>query len=455
MIMAQFFKVNPKKSNKNKQTQKQVVKDVVISSLDHHGRGVALLSNKPLFVKGVLLDEVVNVAISESKKRFSKGDVTAITQKSADRIEPQCPHYQECGGCHLQHCNAETQRITKSVGLTSLFKRFAKQYINELEPSLFAAPWKYRRTARFGVQFNRKSKKVEMGFRRSGTNALVDQQHCPVLLPELEILIPSVKTLLNKLASKQQLGHVELISSDQGATVLLRHLKTLSKEDRALIKAFSDKHQVNFFSQKSKYEIASLAGDSQLSYQLDFPDMALKTTFNFEVTDFLQVNAAINQKMVLQAMQWLDLKEDDIVLDLFCGLGNFTLPIANQVQKIIGIEGIQSMVDRAANNAQLNHIDNAFFYQADLSDDNSQSEWQKERFNKVLLDPARQGAFECMRFITKLKPSHIVYVACDPVTLARDSLALLEKGYRVEKLGLIDMFPQTEHMESMALFIKK
>jgi 23S rRNA (uracil1939-C5)-methyltransferase len=455
MIMAQFFKVSPQKSNNVKKTQQKIEKEVLISTLDHHGCGVALIDNKPLFIKRVLLDEVVNVVITESKKRFSKGDVSAFIKESPERISPQCPHYQECGGCHLQHCNVETQRAIKSTGLKSLFKRFTKQDVANLEPSLVGAPWQYRRTARFGVQFNRKSKKVEMGFRRSGTNSLIDQKHCPVLLPELESLILPVKVLLNQLPSKQQLGHVELISSDQGAVVLLRHMKKLTEKDCSLILDFSKEYKLHFFLQKSKYDITAISGQSNLSYELNFPERAVNTTFNFDVTDFLQVNADINQKMVQQAMRWLALNSDDIVLDLFCGLGNFTLPISHQVKKIIGIEGMQSMVDRATNNAALNQIGNAFFYQADLSEKKSKSEWQKEKFTKVLLDPARQGAFECMAFISKLKPSHIVFVACDPVTLARDSKVLLEKGYRLEKLGLIDMFPQTEHMESMALFVIK
>ena len=175
----------------------------------------------------------------------------------------------------------------------------------------------------------------------------------------------------------------------------------------------------------------------------------------FSPTDFLQVNAQVNQEMVAQALSWLALQKTDRVLDLFCGLGNFTLPIAKQVESVVGVEGIQKMVDRGTTNAQLNDIGNAHFYQADLTSQSLLKEpWAGQTFNKVLLDPARAGAQDCMDFIAKMRPSHIVYVSCDPLTLARDSQILLDKGYTLSQLGLLDMFPQTAHMESMALFIR-
>lgn len=444
--MAQFFKASRTKSAKNR-----ILKNVHVEKLDHQGRGIAYFENKPLFIDGGLSGESLDIQILESKKRYSKGLIKKINQASELRIKPSCPHYNECGGCHLQHINHEQQLHIKSEGLLSLFKRFAKQAPEKLAEPVVGEPWGYRRTARFGLQFDKKSKQLKMGFRRALSNDLIEQKVCPVLLPQLESLILPLKALLNSLKSRMDLGHLELICADQGVVVLLRHLKALPKGDVQLIEQFCESQLVNFFAQDSKHSLTCLSGSPQLSYQLKEWDC----TLNFSPTDFLQVNGRVNEKMVAQALNWLDVKSDDVVLDLFCGLGNFTLPIAKKAAKIVGVEGIRKMVDRATDNAALNRLNNATFYQADLSAaDVAKQEWATQSFNKVLLDPARAGAFDCMLFIVKLKPSHIVYVSCDPVTLARDSQLLLENGYKLDKLGLLDMFPQTGHMESMALFVR-
>lgn len=445
--MAQFFKAAPKNSIKSR-----VLKNILVEKLDHQGRGIAFFQKKPLFIEGALIGETLDVQVTESKKRYSKAIISKIQQASEQRITPSCAHYQECGGCHLQHTAQQNQITIKEHGLLDLFTRFAKQAPTELQTAIQSDEWGYRRSARFGVQYNKKSKKVQMGFRRALSNDLIEQKVCPVLKAPLEALIVPLKALLNSLTSKADLGHIEMINSDQGIVILLRHLKALPHSDVTLIQDFSEKHQINFFSQPAKNELILLFGDCKLSYQLPEWDCAL----NFTATDFLQVNEDVNQKMVSQALSWLDLCMEDKVLDLFCGLGNFTLPIATQVKSVVGVEGVQKMVDRATENAQANNIDNATFFQADLSAEGlSKQSWATETaFNKVLLDPARAGALEAMPFIISLKPSHIVYVSCDPVTLARDSQLLLEKGYKLEKLGLLDMFPQTGHMESMALFVK-
>ena len=443
--MAQFFKSARTNSAKN-----HILKNVQVEKLDHQGRGIAYFQNKPLFIEGALSGELLDIQILENKKRYSKGVIKKINQASALRIDALCPNYNECGGCHLQHVSHAQQIEIKSAGLLSLFNRFAGQAPLQLAPPVIDKAWAYRRTARFGLHYDKKSRRLEMGFRRALSNDLIDQKVCPVLLPELERLILPLKPFLNSLQSKMDLGHIELIYADQGVVVLLRHLKALSGTDLELIKLFSEQHQLNFFTQDSSHALFCVSGNDQLSYQLT----QWQSTLSFSASDFLQVNINVNQKMVAQALNWLDLNKNDIVLDLFCGLGNFTLPIATKAQAVVGVEGIQKMVERGTENASLNQLDNATFYQADLSaDDVHKQQWATQKFNKVLLDPARAGALDCMAFIASLKPSHIVYVSCDPVTLARDSQILLEKGYKLEKLGLLDMFPQTRHMESMALFV--
>ncbi|MDA7747281.1 23S rRNA (uracil(1939)-C(5))-methyltransferase RlmD, partial [Psychromonas sp.] len=360
--------------------------------------------------------------------------------------------YQECGGCHLQHVEQSTQVEIKQQGLITLFERFAQYKPEQLQPALTSDAWAYRRCARFGVMFDKKTKKVQMGFRRANSNELINQQVCPVLTPALAHLIIPLKNLLNQLQAKTALGHIELVEAEQSVAVLLRHLKPLSEQDEQLVIKFSDEHQLHFYLQSSPTSIRCLTAEHKLTYSLPEQDCQ----FEFNVDDFLQVNALINEKMVSQAIDWLELKSSDRVLDLFCGLGNFTLPIAKIADQVVGVEGIQKMVERGSQNALNCHLTNVTFYQADLSDLNSlKADWAKQDYDKVLLDPARAGAMECMEFVVSKKPTDIVYVSCDPVTLARDSQVLLEKGYHLAKLGLIDMFPQTAHMESMALFIKK
>ncbi len=444
LLMAQFFKASPTNSRKN-----YILKNVKVEKLDHQGRGLAYYQNKPVFIEGALSGELLDVQVTESKKRYYKAQIKKVIKASELRVTPVCPHYQECGGCHLQHINQAAQLQVKSEGLISLFKRFAKQAPQQLEAPISEQAWGYRRTARFGLQFDKKNKMLKMGFRRAQSNNLIDQKVCPILLPELEGLIPDIKVLLNSLQGKADLGHIELLYADQGPVVLLRHLKALTASDVKLIKEFSEQQQLNFFVQPSTNQCICLAGEENLSYQL--PEWGCSV--HFSPGDFLQVNANVNQKMVTQALQWLNLEKTDQVLDLFCGLGNFTLPVARHVESVVGIEGVQKMVDRASANARLNKLDNVQFYQADLSAENlTRQEWAKQDFNKVLLDPARAGALDCLTFITDIKPSHIVYVSCDPLTLARDSQVLLDSGYKLAKLGLLDMFPQTGHMESMALF---
>jgi len=445
--MAQFFK--PVRTNKK---INHVIKHCIIEQLDHQGRGMLFDENKPLFVDGALIGEIVDVMIVEDKKRYKKGRIVKIHQKSELRIEPLCQHYQECGGCHLQHVEQSTQINIKQEGLISLFERFARYRPEVLQPALIGSAWHYRRCARLGVMFNKKTKQVEMGFRRSASKELIDQKVCPVLTANLEKLITPLQLLLNQLQGKSALGHIELVEADQGMVVLLRHLKPLSPHDVELILTFAVQQNVHFFVQSSPTTIKCLTEATLLTYSLS----GQACQFEFHVDDFLQVNASINEKMVAQAIQWLSLRDTDRVLDLFCGLGNFTLPIAKQVQSVVGIEGVDKMVSRGVSNAVRCQLSNVQFYQADLSDLNAlKADWAKQAFDKVLLDPARAGAAECMLFIISKQPTHIVYVSCDPVTLARDSSQLLAQGYQLEKLGLIDMFPQTAHMESMALFIKK
>jgi len=444
--MAQFFKA----SRTNKQNNR-IIKHCQVDKLDHQGRGMLFHQNKPMFVEGGLIGEILDVCIDEDKKRYKKASIVKIQKASELRIKPTCQHYQECGGCHLQHIEQSSQVNVKQQGLIDLFERFAKHKPEQLAPTISSSPWEYRRCARFGVIYDKKSKKVQMGFRRSGSSELINQQACPVLKPALAELIVPIKILLNALQGKMSLGHIEMVEADNTVAVLLRHLKPLSAKDKQLIIDFSTSHDIQFYAQSSPTEVQCLTNDSRLRYSLTQQDCH----YDFNINDFLQVNAEVNEKMVAQAIDWLALTASDRVLDLFCGLGNFSLPIAKLTEQVVAVEGVQKMVDRGTDNALQAGLSNVQFYQADLSDLNSlQADWAQGSYQKVLLDPARAGAAECMSFIINKQPTHIVYVSCDPVTLARDSEQLLNGGYQLSKLSLIDMFPQTAHMESMALFTK-
>lgn len=444
--MAQFFKASRTKKQNNR-----TIKGCLIEKLDHRGRGLFFHQNKPVFVDGVLPGEKLDVTIVEEKKRYYRAQLMNLVTKSEQRITANCIHYQECGGCQLQHLEQEQQIQIKQQGLISLFQRFAKCTPKQLADTIQGQPWHYRRSARFALVYDKKRKTLDMGFRQSGSKNLVEQQCCPVLVPELELLIKPLKALLNQLQAKTALGHVELVLADNGKALLLRHLKPLSDGDKSLLKSFAEKQQLYIYLQPQPNQIINLTEKPELIYALP----ALGCQFSFQVDDFIQVNKVVNEQMVAQALTWLDLQPADQVLDLFCGLGNFTLPIAQQVTKVVGVEGVQKMVDRATNNAQLNSLHNAIFYQADLSDLQAlKLPWAQQDYNKVLLDPARAGAEQCMQFIVSKAPSHVLYVSCDPVTLARDSKQLLDSGYRLQKLGALDMFPHTEHIESMALFIR-
>ncbi len=446
--MAQIFKA--KKSNKAPAKRAEIT----IEKLDHQGLGCGRLDGKIVFVPGALPRERVLVNLTEQKKQYAKGKLIRIVTPSDKRIQPDCPHYQRCGGCNMQTLAAPDQIAYKQDALQGLMTRFTGTDIPAMATAIQSAPWQYRRTARISVAFDRKRKQVIMGFRQKNSKALVEITQCPVLCAELEALINPLRALLDKLSIRRHVGHIELFVTDSGLICLFRILKDLSDKDCALMAAFETQHQLSVYLQRESDSIAPLNASKQQEqslapfYQLAGSDIKLA----FTPGDFIQVNAGVNDSMVAQAIDWLDLDADDRVLDLFCGIGNFTLPIAQRCRSVVGIEGIDVMVEQARKNACFNQLPNAEFYQADLFSDFSTQEWSKQPFEKVLLDPARAGAAETVTYLHKLKPNKIVYVSCNPATLARDSKLLIAKNYKLTRLGILDMFPQTGHVESMALF---
>ncbi|MFM1681889.1 23S rRNA (uracil(1939)-C(5))-methyltransferase RlmD [Aeromonas salmonicida] len=437
--MAQFFK--PQK----KSTQPQRI-EFTVDSLDHHCVGIGRHQGKAIFIEGALPGEQVKARILDDKKQYAHAALQQVVTPAANRIAPFCNHYRECGGCNAQHLGEADQQAAKEAGLVSLFERLGQIKAPALEPVLTGESRAYRRVCRLAVKFDKNGRCTRVGFRRRQSNDLVEIEGCPVLAEPLSALIVPLRECLNRLKSQRELGHAELIQAEQGIMMLLRHTGRPNEADRALLVAFAKSQGIDLYLQAADERIEPLHQVFQPSYSLDGLSLA------FAPGDFIQVNGPINQSMVAQALAWLGASKDDKVLDLFCGIGNFTLPLARQAREVVGVEGDLAMVARAEENARRNGIDNARFYKADLSGDIVGMSWAREGFDLVLLDPARPGALEVIGHVVKLSPKRVVYVSCNPVTLARDSQVLVKGGYRLVRLGMLDMFPHTGHLESMALF---
>ncbi|QUM75177.1 23S rRNA (uracil(1939)-C(5))-methyltransferase RlmD [Moritella sp. 24] len=441
--MAQIFK-----AKKVQKTPSKAV-EITIEKLDHQGLGLGRLDGKAIFVAGALPGERVSVNIIEQKKQYAKATLRKVLTPSEQRIEPACPHYATCGGCSLQTLACDDQADYKQTALFSLLQNFSKNDDIEFAEPILSQPWQYRRTARLSVMFDRKAKKLAFGFRERNSKSLVSINECPVLEPALSALIQPLRQLLATLTVRRDLGHIELFAVDSGIICLFRILKPLNDKDLALLQAFASEQQLSIYLQPEPESVLKLTPDTPAAwYQLADGEFKL----SFTPGNFIQVNPIVNNQMVEQAINWLELTPEDKVLDLFCGGGNFSLPIARLCHSVVGVEGVDEMVRQAQVNAAANNVDNAKFYQADLSADFSKLPWAKNSFDKVLLDPARAGAAETVQYLHKLKVKKIVYVSCNPATLARDSKLLMEKHYKLTRLGMIDMFPQTGHVESMALF---
>ncbi|MBL4823066.1 MAG: 23S rRNA (uracil(1939)-C(5))-methyltransferase RlmD [Colwellia sp.] len=461
--MANFFKEN-KKKQVNKQSKQ--INTVIIDKLDLNGCGVGLYQQKPVFVAGSLPSETVEIRITEQKNKYILAKLVKVSKTSEHRVAAQCQHFSLCGGCDLQHLDYDEQLLFKQKKVTELLSRsgISSELLKQLpwQKPIQSNPWHYRRKARIGVQFDKNSQAI-IGFRQKATNQLVAVKSCPVLVKPAADIFPILKALLAKLTVKKAIGHIEVIIADivddnsNKLTLVVRQIRSINKHDRQLWQQYAEKHAwtVQFLENKkgqenSNEQINTSAGElsyGELSYQL--PD---DIRIHFSNTDFIQINQQVNLTMIEQALAWLMPEPNDQVLDLFCGLGNFSLPLAKKVAKVVGVEGVQTMVNKALANAKSNSIDNCQFYQADLNNQWLSNSWAKNNFTKVLLDPARAGAEQAVEQVSQLNIGTILYVSCEPTTLARDSKILLDKGYEIVKIGLIDMFSQTKHVETMVLF---
>lgn len=417
-----------------------------IERLAGDGRGIAFLDGRTWFVSGALAEEEVEARVLNTHGKVVEARLERVLNASPARREAPCKHFDRCGGCNLQHLPHADQLALKQRLLAEQLQRVAG-----VQPEHWAAPltgpeFGYRRRARVAVRWDNKAKHLDVGFRAEASQDIVAIDDCPVLVQPLQSIMRHLPTLLRSLSKPQVVGHVELFSGTALA-LLLRHTGPLGDGDLARLQAFCAQAGVQLWLQGEGEPSPVDAGQS-LGFRLEPWNLELA----YRPGDFVQVNAQVNTAMIEQALAWLAPQADERVLDLFCGLGNFALPLARQAREVVAVEGVQAMVERAAANARSNNLHNTQFFQADLSQPLAASGWAAGGFSAVLLDPPRDGAFEVVRKIADLGAKRLVYVSCNPATLARDTVELVRQGYRLKSAGILDMFPQTAHVEAMALF---
>lgn len=443
--------------------QTPIAHGYLIERLSHEGRGIARDTHgKTVFVRGALPNEQVTAQITQTHSRFNEAQVVSVLQASSTRETPLCAHVETCGGCSLQHAAMTLQIQHKETVIREQLAHFADISETHLQRTktnpLVADSYGYRRKARLGVT-KTKSQGLVVGFRESQSKRLTSVTNCPILVRELSVLIPPLQTLLKRLKGAGNIGHIELIQGEERPLVVIRMLAPLHRHDIDFLSGFEETHKVIIViaveadrtdEKTLSYKTLRDEPCPDLTYTVFDGSRSLQMTFG--PSDFLQVNANINQKMITQALQWLQLESHEHVLELFCGFGNFSLPLALHAASVTAIEVSTQQVLRGQNNASKNEINNLTFKAANLETSIATSELPAHPIDVVLLDPPRTGAQKVCEDISRIRPKRILYVSCNPATLARDAKILAKQGYIISKWGLIDMFPQTAHAECMALF---
>ncbi len=427
--------------------------ELVIEGLSHDGRGIARHAGKTVFVRGALPGERVRCEFTRSRRDFDEGSATEVLEASPDRVAPRCPHFGLCGGCSLQHLAPAAQVAYKQRSLLDNLERIGGvQPARVLDP-LTGPEWAYRRRARLSVRHVRRKGRVLVGFREADAPYVADMDSCEILSAPVGRLIEPLARLIESLSIKEELPQIEVAVAEGAVAPVLRVLQAPSVEDVERLRVFAREHAVEFYLQTGGPDtVAPLDAATPLTYAI--PDFAVE--LQFEPSDFVQINAEINRAMVGLAAELLEAGPDHSVLDLFCGLGNFTLPLARRTREVVGVEGDAALVERARANAARNGIENATFHTANLFEPEPKAAWLKRAYDRILLDPPRAGAREILPFLSRTGARRMVYVSCHPATLARDAGVLVnELGWKLEAAGAMDMFPHTTHVESIAVFKRK
>jgi len=421
----------------------------------HDGRGVADTDGKKTFVAGALEGETVTFIRRKSRRNFDEAELLEIHAASPDRIDAKCEAFGRCGGCSLQHISAEQQRAIKAQTLRDNLERIGRvEPVTWLEP-MTGPVWNYRRRARLAVKDVFGKGRTLVGFRERHAPFITDMNRCEVLAEPMDSMIAKLSELIGGLSIRARLPQIEVAVAENDIALVFRVLDEPSAADLAALRAFGESHDLRIYLQTGGLDTVALLYPEKVEESLYYTLPEFDIRVDFEPIDFVQVNNDINQRMVHFAVEQLDAGADDRVLDLFCGIGNFSLPLARQAGTVLGVEGEQSLVRRATENARRNGLDNVTFRVADLGKIDGTEAWVREGSDRMLLDPARSGAAEVVTRMHLFKPERIVYVSCHPGTLARDAGTLVhEQGYKLESAGIIDMFPHTAHVESIAVFTK-
>lgn len=428
--------------------------ELVIEDLSHDGRGVAKWNEKVVFVQNALPGETVMAKLNRKTRSFNEALATEIKNPSPDRVEPKCEFYTVCNGCSMMHLQEEKQISFKFNALKSNFHKMSHVEPDEWLEPLTDSHWNYRRRARLSVKWVAAKEKVLVGFREKNGRFVADMNNCQVLEKPLADLLKPLANLFEVMTVKAFIPQVECSMGEPNISIIIRHMKPFSSDDHQKMIDFSHQHKLQVFLQsKGPKTIQPL---EEYKEPLAFGLESFNLKYEFLPNDFIQVNRKMNEKMITQALDAMDIQAKDVILDLFCGLGNFTLPMAQKAAKVVGVEGDSQLVARAKHNAQLNKLDQVQFYEADLTHDHSKSEWFNQPYTKVLIDPPRSGAWEILPLIAETAAKTLIYVSCHPASLARDTDRLVnELGFTLEKAGVMDMFPHTSHVESMAIFTRK
>jgi 23S rRNA (uracil1939-C5)-methyltransferase len=433
---------------------------ITITGLSHEGRGIAQINGKTVFVDNALPGETLEIEITKKHGRYNEGRMTTIIEASPARIIPRCIHFEICGGCHLQHINAEDQISLKQHTLLEQLKHTGHTAPEKILPPLQSPPWGYRYKGRLSVKYLGKKQKLLIGFHEKNGRFVADLTRCEVLKPTIGLSFELLRQLILSLSVFQHLPQIEIACDDKNCALIFRCLQVLSEDDKKLLCQFGETHHFLIYIHPNKpeklFKLWPDNGNDSLSYSLSSSlETAPPIEIFFHPANFTQINPAINQQMVMLAIELLDLDKNDTALDLFCGLGNFTLPLAQHCHQVTGIEGDAQLILRARENALHNRLSNTEFYTANLFEPDKSFPWIQKKYDKLLLDPPRTGAIEILPYVAQWKPQRIVYVSCNPATLARDAGELVHKyGYRLLQAGVMDMFPHTRHVESIALFTR-
>jgi len=426
-----------------------------IESLSHDGRGIARLDGKTTFIDNALPGEQVFFQYTFMRRRFDEGRAVEVLDPSPHRVTPPCAHSLICGGCSLQHMHPEVQIERKQAVLAEQLDHFGglrpERWLEPLTGPLTG----YRGKARLGVKYVEAKGKTLVGFREKRNSLIADLDQCEVLIPEVGHRLRALRGLIDGLDGRRRLPQIEVAQGDDAVALVFRHLDPLSQADQDKLVAFCREHDFQCYLQPGNestvHRVWPEEGEERLYYRHAEADVEMA----FHPADFTQVNAEINRSMVPLALELLEVQAHHQVLDLFCGLGNFTIPAARQAAGVVGVEASDAMVRRGYENARRNGLENLAFHAWDLSREPQGQPWARQRYERVLLDPPRSGALEMVRMMPHFGAEKLVYVSCNPATLARDAGELVARGYRLSDAGVMDMFPHTAHVESIAVFDRR